>query len=84
MNENLIEDLHLMLGRLNGLHAAILTIARTIPAEQAKVAASAIEGAAERVHADALASPVSDLQITEMRRVLMEIASVLQQAARNL
>lgn len=83
MNENLMNDLHLMLGRLNGLHAAVLTIARTLPAAQAATAAAAMQEGAERVHSDALASPVSDVQITEMRRVLMEVTSVLQQAARD-
>ncbi len=81
MNENLMNDLNLMLGRLNGLHAAVLTIARTLPAEQAQTAAAAMRDASEKVHSDALASPVSDTQINEMHRVMSEIAVVLQHAA---
>lgn len=81
MNEELMSNLHLMLGRLNGLHAAVVAIAASLPPAAAQAAATTLREGAERVHADALASLVSDLQVNEMQRVTGELVRVLEAAA---
>ena len=83
MNIELMNDLHLMLGRINGLHAVVLNIARTLPPSQATEAAKALRSASEAIQADALATPTSDLQINEMARVMDEAARVLDAAAKT-
>lgn len=80
MNEELLKDLNLMLGRLNGLHAAVAVIAGSLPAAAAQAAASKLREGAERAHADALALPVADIQIQEMLRVMRGLTMVLETA----
>lgn len=83
MNEELMKDLHLMLGRLNGVHAALTVIAGSLPPAIAQAAASKLREGAERVHADALALPIADLQIQEMHRVMGELTMVLETAGQS-
>jgi hypothetical protein len=76
-------EMHLLLGRVNGLHAAIAVIARSLPSGTASVAAEQLALASKRVHSDALAEPVPDSMIEEMRRVMDEMSRVLREAARG-
>lgn len=80
MNEALMKDLHLMLGRLNGLHAALVVIAGSLPPDAARAAAQKLRQSTEQVHADALALPIADLQVHEMHRVMQEMTGVLEAA----
>lgn len=84
MNEELTKDLHLMLGRINGMHAALCVIAGSLPLSAAQAAAGQLRTGAERIHADALASPVADVQIQEMHRVMLELTMVLETAGQAL
>lgn len=81
MNEELMNDLHRMLGRLNGIHAAVCVIARRLPADCARSAAADLRRANESIEADALALPVADIQLDEFRRVRDELAWILEHAA---
>lgn len=76
-------ELLLILGRVNGLHAAITVIARTLPPDVASEAARQLGEASERIHSDALASPVPDATVDEMRRVIEQLRFVLQAAAQD-
>lgn len=80
MNEELMKDLQLMLGRLHGVHAALCVIAGSLPTTTAQAAAAQLRRGTEQVHADALASPVADVQIQEMHRVMRELTMVLETA----
>lgn len=77
------DDLHVMLGRLDALHAVVLTIARSLPPEVAQQSADALQVASERVQADALASPKSDTQLAAMAEVLTGALHVLRSAAQD-
>ena len=80
MNEELMRELHLVLGRLNGVHAALVVIAGSLPPSAALAAAAQLREGTERVHADALALPLADVQISEMHRVMRELTMVLETA----
>ncbi len=80
MNE---KDLQIILGRLNGLHASVLTIARALPPAVASEAAQKLQVASERVNADALASPIAEATVNEMERVMREFVFVLKAAAQD-
>ncbi len=71
----------LMLGRINGVHAGLLSIARHLPTSVAAQCATDVRRAAEAIHADALACPVPDSTIAEMNRVLLELAGQLKAAS---
>lgn len=80
MNPEVMRDLQLMLGRINAIHAAVVVIAGSLPAATAQAAATKLREGTERVHSDALASPVPDAVIQEMHRVMLELTMVLETA----
>ncbi len=75
------DEMALMLGRINGVHAACVVIARHLPAAVAAAAAQDMRRASEAVTADALALPIADLTRHEMERVMLEVAMILESAA---
>jgi len=81
MNEELMKDLHTMLGRLNGIHAAVVLIAQRLPPDCARAAAKDLRASEDPIEAGALASPIPDVQLNEFRRVRNEIAHQLEWAA---
>lgn len=80
MNEELMNDLQLMLGRLDGVHAALAVIAGSLPPDAARAAAAKLRAGSEPVIADALASPIADTRLQEMQRVMAELLMVLETA----
>jgi hypothetical protein len=76
-------NLQIAVGRLNGLHTVLLVIARSLPSEVAQKAARELRRAAEAVHSDALAMPVPEELIAEQMRVQLELAGVLELAAKS-
>lgn len=76
------EELHVIIGRVNALHAAVTTIAAYLPKDVAATTAVGMREAAERVHADMLSLPINDLHINECSRVLNELAMVLESNAK--
>lgn len=81
MNEQVLTELHRMLGRLNGLHGAVQVIAAAMPQAIAQAIAPNMRSAIEGVHADALATPIPDVQMQEMLRVMTDMAAHLEAAA---
>jgi hypothetical protein len=75
--ENIEANLHIVLGRLNAVHAGLLVVAKHIPADKLAAAANEIRTSAEAIHADALATPIPESTLNEMQRVLHELAQVL-------
>jgi len=79
--EALEKNLNIMLGRVNGLHSLLYTIARELPPEIAVKCVEAAEAAEEKLIADSVAAPVPDDMIDEMNRVVAEGIFVLKAAA---
>lgn len=79
MTENQINDLNIMMGRVDALHAFCAVIARSLPPDVASTAHSQISDAIPKINADLLAAPASDHRIEEMLRVLDELQGVLLQ-----
>lgn len=75
--ERLKANQEIMLGRLNALHAAVHTLVR-LNGQPPGPLSAALTDAAQRVEADAVASPLPQRAVDEMQRVLNE----LSQAAR--
>ncbi len=74
-------NLELVYGLANGLHAALLTLAREMPPAIATHAAARLDKSIERVHADMLASPAPDRSILRSLALLQEVQGVLRAAA---
>lgn len=75
-------DLDIALGRINALHAFCLVMAEAMPQETLARAAAAMKTGGEKVHADALASPVPDRLLNEMQRVMAELQQSLESNSR--
>jgi hypothetical protein len=80
VTENQINDINIMMGRVDALHAFCAVIARSLPPPIASTAYNQISTAIPKINADLLAAPVSDHRIDEMLRVLGELQGVLLQA----
>lgn len=78
-----MSELHTIIGRVNGLHAFCLTLARSLPPATASVVATNLQNGFLRVEADAVASPVPDAHLHELTRVLEQLHSVLLLAAQD-
>lgn len=83
MNEKMINDLHVMMGRLNGLHASLVCVASALPKDVAARAATSLQEGSERVVADLLGLPIPDKNAEEMQRVMLEMAGVLRTTAQS-
>ena len=81
--EALEKNLNITLGRVNGLHSLLYTIARELPPEVAAKCAESAEAAKEKIIADRVAAPVPDDMINEMNRVVAEGIFVLKAAAKQ-
>lgn len=78
--ENLTANVEIILGRLNALHAAVHTLVR-LNGQPPSTVATAMSDAAQRVVADALASPIPERMSREMQRVLEELSAAAQARA---
>jgi len=81
--KNLEEALAITKGRVDGMHALLLTIARHLPPQIAAECAKQVEVATERITADLLALPLPDATGEEVKRVMAQGAEVLKHAARS-
>jgi hypothetical protein len=79
--EKLEANLNIALGRINGLHALLYVIARSLPIDIAKVCAENAELAKEKVIADSVALPIPDSMMNEQIRVLEEGVKILRIAS---
>ena len=78
-----LQDVELMLGRINGVHAGLVCIARFLTPQAAAAAAAEVARSAEAIHADGLDTPLTDPILAEQHRVLHELAFVLRKAAQS-
>ena len=76
-----LNDLHVVIGRVNALHTFCTVIARSLPPSTAAAAESNLQDAYARVEADALASPLPEPHMQELLRVTSELQRVLHTAA---
>jgi hypothetical protein len=81
--KNLEEALAITKGRVDGMHALLLTIARHLPPQIAAECAKQVEVAAERITADLLALPLPNATVEEVKRVMAQGAEVLKHAAKS-
>ena len=81
--EQLANETAIILGRVNGLHAILLTLLRTLPHETASKTLGALKDATEKIHADAIALPLRNETLDEMIRVLEQAQSVLLSASKD-
>lgn len=79
--ELLKNDLSFTIGKLNGIHMLLVTIARFLPPEVAAACAQELTRTIELAEADLIALPISDIAIQENIRVVRECLLVLQNAA---
>ena len=79
--EQLDKKLSLTLGRTNGIHMLLVTMASALPPDIAATWAQELAKAIEIAEADLLALPVSDIAIEETSRVVRGCLFVLQKAA---
>lgn len=78
--EKLNANVEIILGRVHALHAAVHTLVR-LNGQPPSAVSAALTDAAERVAANALASPSSDQVVAEMQRVLEELSRAAQARA---
>ena len=78
-----LNDLHIVMGRVNALHMFCCVIARSLPPSIAAVAKTNLRDAYQRVEADAIASPLQEAQLQELLRVTSELQRVLHAAAQD-
>ena len=78
-----LNDLHVVIGRVNALHMFCAVIARSLPASIAAVAEANLQDAYLRVEADAVASPLPDAHLQELLRVASELQRVLRAAVQD-
>ena len=78
-----LAELHVVIGRVNALHAFCAVIARSLPPTVAAIAEANLKDAHARVEADALASPIAEPHLQEMTRVLSELQHVLHAATQS-
>lgn len=79
--KDLTAEMRVILGRVNGVEAALYVIAKHLPPSSALLAAAELRASSEAVTADALATPIHDSTIQEMRRVMAQVARFLDSAA---
>ncbi len=83
VHQDVKKSLDLMLGRLSALQVGLWVIAASLPPSAKQIAASKMQEAMERVHADALALPLPDTQVEEMRSLMLELAMILNTPAQE-
>ena len=76
-----LNDLNVVIGRVNALHTFCAVIARSLPPSIAAVAETNLRNAYQRVEADAVASPLPEAHLQELQRVTSELQRVLHAAA---
>jgi hypothetical protein len=81
--ETIEANVAIMLGRLNGMHAVVLTVLREMPKPVASAAARALGVARQKVEADAVASPIPEATLHEMLAVIDQARQVLSAAANS-
>lgn len=74
-------NIPIILGRLDGIHIILLTLARNLPPDIADRCLRQLRDSSLKIDADLNASPVPDTMILEMQRVIDAGAGVLQHAA---
>ncbi|MBC3906231.1 hypothetical protein [Undibacterium umbellatum] len=77
-------DLQFTIGRVNGIHMLLLTIARALPHDVAAACVNELTLSVERAEADLLALPIADIAIQENIRVVREGIFVLSKAAQEI
>lgn len=76
-------NLLIAIGRINGIHAFSLTLARCLPSEVASKCAYALSEAIEKIEADLIALPVEEVLIEEQLRVTKQFLQVLHLASQS-
>ena len=83
LNQEQLNDLHIIVGRVNALHTFCAVLARSLPPSIAAVAETNLQNAYQRVEADAVALPLPEEHLQELLRVISELQGVLHAATQG-